>query len=92
MTTDHDRRLSALWYAWGQIDSGAHAGALVLDDGWEFARDQEKMQRDYNEGRRYSLPSILSAWDDFVERKRAGEGQPAQPAGLTPTEPAAVPA
>lgn len=62
------RGTQALWYAWGFVDSGAVPG-LTLDHGWEFARAQEKVKADYDDGRSCFMPSLLSAWQAFLDEK-----------------------
>jgi hypothetical protein len=68
MTSTETRSISALWYAWGQIDSGKYP-TLTLDDGFEFQRQQTKVAEDYYAEHVGMMPSILQAWAEYVAVK-----------------------
>jgi len=63
---------SALWYAWGQIDGRAdlRADGFTTDHGHEFQRYFEQLALDYEQDRRSFRPSVLDAWNRYVEVKR----------------------
>lgn len=63
------RRTQALWYAWGQIDSGAHSH-LSLEDGWTFAEQQAEAQQAFDLEQTHVLPSLLESWRTFSRERR----------------------
>lgn len=64
------RSISALWYAWGQIDAGV-VPSFTLDDGFAFQAEQTKVAEDYYSSLTYFMPSLLDAWAEYVARKTA---------------------
>ncbi len=67
-TARETRSISALWYAWGQIDAGAGAGKLTLDDGFAFQREAEQQSVDFEAGKIGILPSLLTQWETYCKR------------------------
>jgi hypothetical protein len=64
--------VSALWYAWGQIDAGVGKDlGFNTDHGWEFQRLYSVLDSEMLAGTRSGRPSVLDAWQRFVERKRS---------------------
>lgn len=63
---------SALWYAWGQIDRNPTWGDITLttEHGQEFGRLFEQLDRDYRDKKRWSRPSVLNGWAEFVRSKQ----------------------
>lgn len=63
--------MSALWYAWGQIDRDPQFGELRFDtdQGYEFSGLWEQLTQDYVDGKRNAKPSLLDAWQEFVRSK-----------------------
>jgi hypothetical protein len=56
----------ALFYAFGQIDSGNYPN-LRLVDAYEF-QDEQLQVFDYAQGL-YSVDALSTAWKEFVKRK-----------------------
>ncbi len=58
----------SLWYAWGRMDGGeavTHAYGRRVDAAWEFGQMMAILALLYATERRYSMPSIQSAWVAF---------------------------
>lgn len=64
--------ISALWYAWGQIDGreDLKAEGYNTDQGWEFSRLYERMALDYADGKRNSRGSVLDCWREYLRCKQ----------------------
>jgi hypothetical protein len=60
-----ERGMQALWYAWGQLDSGA-LSSRDLDHGWLFATQVEAEAIAYETQVTYFMRSILGAWGEYV--------------------------
>lgn len=70
MKAVQDRHLLCLWYAWGRIDTPEYGDLFSTNDGYEFAKEQEVMMREFMEGLRTTkMPSVTDSWDEYVERK-----------------------
>jgi hypothetical protein len=63
------RRTQALWYAWGQIDTGTLAG-LTHDDGFRFAEQQAQAQAEFDAERTHVLHGLTNAWQEYVAARR----------------------
>jgi hypothetical protein len=58
----------SLWYAWGRMDGGESVTVVYgrrVDAAWEFGYMMGIMALMYVTERRYSMPSIQSAWQAF---------------------------
>ena len=70
LTAEQYRRVdthavSALWYAWGQLDSGA-LSTRDLDHGFRFAEVCESHCIAFVTEQAHMMPSVLDEWRDYL--------------------------
>lgn len=65
MTTEQEAYERSLWYAFGRIDSGAYP-SLSPSDAYGYADRRRSRQGEYNRKEVYFMPSLISAWDEYV--------------------------
>lgn len=60
-----DRYQSALWYAWGHIDSGRYTH-LTLEDGWRFAYGVHVNAEKFYRQECVGMKSLMDYWARYV--------------------------